>query len=33
MTGTALALHHAVAELRKETNDFARWVPFIHFGL
>ena len=29
----ALALHHAVAQLRSETDDFARWVPFVHFGL
>lgn len=32
-TDAAVALHLSVAELRKETNDFVRWVPFIHFGL
>jgi hypothetical protein len=29
----ALALHLAVDQLRSETPDFARWVPFVHFGI
>lgn len=32
-TRAARSLHLAVARLRSETPDFARWVPFVHFGL
>lgn len=32
-TEAALALHLAVTQLRSETPDFSRWVPFVHFGL
>ncbi|THH11187.1 hypothetical protein EW146_g8131 [Bondarzewia mesenterica] len=32
-TRAARALHAAVAKLRKEGKPFARWVPFVHFGL
>ena len=31
-TRAALALHHAVAKLRRENVPFIRWVPFIHLG-
>jgi hypothetical protein len=32
-TESALSLHLAVARLRSENADFARWVPFIYLGL
>jgi len=33
VTQAAQALHLAVAKLRQESVSFARWVPFVHFGL
>jgi len=34
LTEAARALHLAVAELRKDKSvSFARWVPFVHFGM
>jgi CHAT domain-containing protein len=34
-TGAAYALHEAVRKLREEIGEdsFARWVPFVHFGV
>jgi hypothetical protein len=32
LSESAEALHHAVAKLRLKV-PFARWVPFVHYGL
>lgn len=32
-TDAAFGLHLGVQELRRQGKSFARWVPFVHYGI